>query len=67
MSEVGPSRLGMLAIMKASGALDDLDINDEDFLDGHYRADLYVKAMEAAYALGRMRGIDECREARRGL
>jgi hypothetical protein len=57
----------MLAIMKASGALDDLDINDEDFLGGHGRERLYVKAMQGAYALGRMRGIDECREARREL
>jgi hypothetical protein len=52
----------MLAIMKSSGALDDLDINDEDFLDGHSRGRLHVKVMQAAYALGRMRAIEEIEE-----
>ena len=51
----------MLAIMRASGALDDLDINDEDFLDGHHRANTYIKVMEAAYALGSLRVMDEWR------
>jgi hypothetical protein len=59
MSEVGPSRQEMLAIMQASGALNDLDISDEDFLGDHGRERLYVKAMQGAYALGRMRAIEE--------
>jgi hypothetical protein len=45
-------RNDMLRIMQESGALGELDINDEDFLGGHGREDSHVKVMELAYALG---------------
>lgn len=54
-----PTRLDMLKIMKESGALDELDINDEDFIGGHGREVSHVKAMESAYALGYGRGRDD--------
>lgn len=42
----------MLKIMDETGALNHLDINEQDFLDGHSRADTYVKVIERAYTLG---------------
>lgn len=46
------TRHEMLRIMQQSGALDDLDISDEDFIAGHGREDTYVKVIHLAYELG---------------
>jgi hypothetical protein len=46
------SRRDMLKIMQETDALDDLDISEDDFLDGHGREDLYVAVMERAWELG---------------
>jgi hypothetical protein len=53
------TREQMLKIMQKSGALDDLDINDQDFLDGHGRERLYVAVMELTYA-GAVREAMDC-------
>jgi len=60
------TRKDMLPIMHVSGALDILDINDEDFLGGHGRETTYVAAMKEAYALGVERAIIECLAAVNG-
>lgn len=60
-------RFDMLKIMKETGALDDLDINDEDFLDGHGRETRYVEVMEQAYALGLRARPGPCMQSAPGL
>lgn len=47
----------MLQVMREAGALQDLDISEEDFLGGHGRADIHVALLERAYALGRAYGV----------
>jgi hypothetical protein len=54
------NRRDMLPIMEQSGALSDLDINEEDFLGGHGREETHVKAIDLAYAAGLTEGISEC-------
>lgn len=43
----------MVQMMRETGALQDLDISERDFLEEHGRADIHVALMERAYALGR--------------
>lgn len=57
-------RQAMLRIMRESGALSELDINDEDFLGGHRREESHVRVMELAYALARSELVEIDRNAR---
>lgn len=52
------SRQQMLPIMEESGALDELDISDDDFLGGHRREATHVKAIQIAYNLGMDHGME---------
>jgi hypothetical protein len=50
----------MLAIMKRTDALGELDINDEDFLGGHGRERSHVAVMQEAYKLGADQAVWDC-------
>lgn len=57
-------RQAMLRIMRESGVLSELDINDEDFLGGHGREESHVRVMELAYALALSELVEIDRNAR---
>lgn len=46
----------IVRIMRKSGALSTLDINERDVRDGHHRVGEVLPAMELAYAAGEARG-----------
>lgn len=46
----------IIRIMRDSGAMSALDINEEDVRDGHHRVDEVLSAMKLAHELGLKRG-----------
>ena len=41
-----------IELLNQAGALDEMDINEDDVRDGHHRATTYLRLMDLAYRAG---------------